>query len=315
MGLSFDDIGEGLGTYYGYTMGGIFGSGAGGDWGDGIQNPDENSAGTLYDIFDPLDFSGKKAKNAAYGQAAKQEAERKRWKALQYDMLGKKQAPTLSPQQEARIKALESESQLKLHEDPAFQTQMRMATGGGAQALSSIQNKQAASGATGGFANQGSMADVYDRLGTQLAGLAQNQTQYKERKRDLAAEARQNFADAKIAFENAQIDAKMAIESGDHAAVSDAMNRLYAAQAQADAAMKQNALAAAQIVVGAYTGNGMGVANGTQALAGGQQQQSQAYQGMGQSPTVGQSAGMYQQNPFGTQQQQGYTPYYQMGKR
>lgn len=268
---------------------------------------DENSGGYLYDVFDPFDFSGKKAKNAAAGQYASQDELRRRNKKIQLDMLDQKKGPAWTPQQEARIKALEQESNLKLHEDPQFQTQMRMATGGGAQALSGIQNRQAASGATGGFSNQGSISDVYDRLGTQLAMLAQNQNQFAGQKRDAAAQARQSLADAQLAFENAKVDARMAIEQGDYQAVASAMDRLYAAQAQADAAMRQNVIAAGKMVAGAFTGNAPMAASGAGSMASAQPMQGGEYGGAAPQ-SVGQASGMYGEDPFGVK---GNKPWYQ----
>lgn len=232
---------------------------------------DENSAGHFWDVMDPMDFSGKKAKNAAWGEAAREDERRRNWKQVQYDLLGRKKAPELTPQQEARIKALERESQYALYEDPAFQSNMRQVTSGGAQALASVQNQQVANGAIGGFANQGSAQDVYDRLGSQIAEVAQQQQQYKEQKRDVAAEARQNYADARRDFENAQIDAQMAIEQGDFRLLSDSMDRLYLAQAKADASLRDSAIGLVGTAFGAYTGNKKAVDAGVSKIDGAQQ--------------------------------------------
>lgn len=274
---------------------------------------DENSGGWLTDVFDPLDFSGTKSKNAAAGFQAKQNAQREKWKQTQYNLLGQRKRPELTPQQQARIAALENESKLNLIEDPAFQSQMRQATSGGAQALSSIQNQQAASGATGGFANQGSIADVYDRLGVDLANLAQDQTAYKEQKRDVAADMRQDAADAQIAFDNAINEAKLAIEAGDNAAVSDAMNRAYAAQEQIESRKRNSAVGAVGMIAGAYTGNPGAVKAGSEKM--GEGSDISAYNS-GQGPTQqnynsGGGIPYNQGNYFGTQMG-GYPPWSQM---
>lgn len=71
---------------------------------------DEDSAGWGADVFDPFDFSGAKQKNRDAKFQAKQEAARAALKQLQLGMLQQYQAPTLTPAQEARIKALETDA-------------------------------------------------------------------------------------------------------------------------------------------------------------------------------------------------------------
>lgn len=271
----------------------------------------KNSGGFLYDVFDPFDISGKRAGNAAAGYQSAADQERQRWKNEQYDLLSKRQFSAMTPQQEARLKALETESTTPLEQDPHFQTQMRLATGGGAQALAGIQNQQVARGAAGGFANQGSISDVYDRMGTQLAQIGQQQTAYKENAGAQAADARQKYSDAQVAYNNSINDAKMAIESGDHQALSSAMDRAYQAQAAAEAQKRQMALGVVEAVAGVYTGNPSGVANGAKAVGGAQNQ--------GQGPTMdsynSQSPSPYASSNYFSDSlnsgNQGYKPYYQ----
>lgn len=207
--------------------------------------------------------------NAYLGNTA---AQRARAKKMQYDLLGQMKAPTVSPQQEARIKALESESNLSLIEDPNFQSPMRQATSGGARALSSIQNRQAASGAEGGFANQGSISDVYDRVGGQLSEIAQQQNQFKEQKRDAAAEARQGIADAQIAYDNAITQAKIAIEAGDASAAQNAMAQAYQAREAIQNRKTQLIMGVAGLGVSALTANPAGAASSAQQISGSQAQ-------------------------------------------
>lgn len=234
---------------------------------------------------DPFDLFGSQGKNRADALAKQQEAERRRWKQQQYDLLGQRQGPSMTPEKEARIRALESEGATPLEQDPHFQTQMRQATTGGAQALAGIQNQQVARGAAGGFANQGSIGDVYDRMGTQLANIGQQQTNFKENAANQAAQIRQSYADAQIAYNNSLVDARTAIESGDHIAVSQAMNNMAAAKAAADQALGKNLLSAGEVVAGAYTGNPSGVSNGVKSM-GNNQQQVNYNQNDGQGPTM-----------------------------
>lgn len=156
-----------------------------------------------------------------------------RWgaKQNQYQLLEQMKAPSISPQMLARIKALEDESASgPLVSDPLFQGDRATLVQGGQQALSGVQNLQRANDNSGGFSNQGSIADVYDRLGTQLSQLGQHSRGVKEQKRDVAAAARQQIVDGQINYENAITQAKMAIEAGDAASASAALQAAYAAR-------------------------------------------------------------------------------------
>lgn len=255
---------------------------------------------------DKMDLFGTNAARDARDLGYAQDEERRRWKQQQLGLLASKKGPEMTAEREARIKALEQEGNTSLEQDPHFQTQMRRATGGGAQALSGIQNQQAASGAVGGFANQGSIQDVYDRLGTQLAGIGQEQHAFKEAAANKAADARQSFSDSKIAFENAQTDARMAIEAGDHQALSDAMNRMAASKAAADAALRNNVLAMGQMVVGAYTGNPKAMQSSAQAMQNAPDPGAEMNQGQG--PTQG---AYNNGNYFSSNYDSDYKPYYQ----
>lgn len=200
-------------------------------------------------------FTGKNDRKAADAYAAAEAGQRLDAKRMQYDLLAKRRAPKLTMQQEARIKALEDESKLGLEQDPNFQSQLRQARVGGAQSLASMQNNQAATGAGGGFQNIGSAADIYDRLGVQLAELAGQQQQYRDQKRDTAADMRQAAHDAQLEFDNAMIEAQMAIEANDAAAASQALARASQARAAAQNKMLQNLGGIGGLAVGFLSGN------------------------------------------------------------
>jgi hypothetical protein len=221
------------------------------------------------------------------GQIGRQAAAKQK----QLELLGRKKAPVMSSQMEARLKALEEESKPQpLVTDPEFQAQRAAMTTGGRQALAGVQARQKAADVSGGFSNIGSLQNIYDRLGTQLAQLGQQQTMRKEQKRDVAAQSRQDFANAQVAHENAMLDAQMAIEAGDAAALSDAYARMFAAQQQADQAKQSMILGLGTAVLGAATANpAVGLA-GVQQLSKGSQQQQQAGQ-IAQQPNYYGSAG------------------------
>lgn len=186
---------------------------------------------------------------------------RKGAKQKQYDLLGQIQAPTMSPQMETRLKALEDQSQPgELSQDPYFQGVRSQLVQGGQQALSGVQNNHAAYGTEGGFSNQGSAHDVYDRLGSQMASLGQQSVNLKDQKAGMAAQARQQFADAQTQYQNAQTRAKMAIEAGDTQAALAAMQQAYAARENIQAAQNQMTGSLISAGTAAATG-GVGKAN------------------------------------------------------
>lgn len=311
MGL-FDDIGEGLGMYYGGTIGGIYGAGAGGSYGEGVQHSDPNSAGFLYDVFDPFDFSGKKAGNARAGEFARQNALREQSKRQQLQLLSQRKGPQMTPQMTARLAALEQEGQKgPLVADPEFQGYRSNVVTGGRQALAGVQNRQAASGTQGGFSNVGSMQNTYDRVGNQLAQLGQAQNIRKGQKLDQAAQSRQSFADSQVEFDNAIIQAKMAIEAQDSAALSDAYSRMAAAKAQADQAQKAMVIGAAKSVAGAYTGNaGLAASGGSDFMGGMQQKDAPLAQPQQQEQEIPYASQNYWQDQYEAPKQ--YRPAYQL---
>ena len=239
--------------------------------------------------WDQLDLGGKHADQARNQYLQEQLARQAQQKQNQLALLGQRRAPTMAPEMESRLKALEQESQPgALVADPEFQGLRSKLVGGGRQALASVQNKQAAAGVQGGFANTGSMQNVYDRMGAQLAQLGQQQIERKNQKADHVAQARQAFSDAQTEYQNGIIQAKMAIESGDAAALNDAYARIQASQAQADQARKAMFMGVATTGVSVLAGNPLGAAQGAQQTAGGASQQVAAY-----PSTVGQASGMY----------------------
>lgn len=187
-----------------------------------------------------------------------QNALREQTKQNQLGYLGQLQAPTVSDATRRRITALEDESKpTSLVEDPYFQGQRATLVQGGQQALSSTDNAHAAYGTTGGFSNQGSAADIYDRLGGQLAQLGGQSAQLKDQKANQAAQMQQQIQDSQTAFQNAQIQAKIAIESGDSASASAAIQAAMQAKAAYNAANQQMlsaGLGGVAQAAGAYAG-------------------------------------------------------------
>lgn len=221
-----------------------------------------------YFIGDTLDVTGKKAQREADAYGAATAANRAISRQNQLNLLGQLKGPSVTPQQEARIKALEEESRFTMLNDPAFQAAQQRATRGGAASLAAVQNRQAATGTAGGFQNVGSMQDVYDRLGLELAEIGQAQQMYKEQKRNTAADMRQGIADAQIEFENAKTNARMAIEAGDAQAAQQALAQAYAAKQAIQNRTQQLVLGGAGLAVGAFTGNPAPAVAGAQQIAG-----------------------------------------------
>lgn len=177
---------------------------------------------------------------------ARLEAERQNRRKAALSGLPEK-GPTMAPEMESRIAAWQNESKAptdtsyfdkQIHEgplatDPRFQRDQALLASGAASQAANIANLQRATGTRGGFQNVGSIADVYDRMGSQLAELGQGQQAlnqgirqqrfaYGESERarksalaDRSAQARQSFVEAQIAHENAVKQARAAIESGD----------------------------------------------------------------------------------------------------
>lgn len=206
------------------------------------------------------------ANNEIYHAAAR----RAKAKAAQTAALNAQQAPKLSPQMEARLKALEGESQAgPLVSDPYFQADRAALVTGGQEALARVQNRQAATGATGGFSNQGSISDIYDRLGAQMAELGQRSADLKAKKADSVAQMRQDQTNAEIAYANAIEQARAAIEAGDMASAQAAMQYAIQVKSAAEKASRDfwgsiagGVLRAGGAVAGAAIGGPAGAAAG-----------------------------------------------------
>lgn len=199
-----------------------------------------------YTIVKPLNYVSGELSGKSDAEQRAQDYQNALWnqrqqsKKKQLDLLNQLSPPEMSPYQERRLAALEDESKPgPLVEDPLFQGDRSALISGGQQLASGIQNKQIAEGIGGGFRNTGSLQDVYDRLGAQLSALAQRSRQVKEQKRDVVAEARQRFLDAQTNFGNARKQAEIAIEQGDAAAATSAINAAYQAREQIAAAQRQ----------------------------------------------------------------------------
>lgn len=204
-----------LGTAIGAGLGGLVG-GLGGLFGS-----------------DDSDERRQREEDIAREEAARREAlgiqEKKRARSL--NLLDQMKAPEQSDAARRRIAALEEESQMgPLSQDALFQGDRATLIQGGQQALSNIQNTQRAAGTSGGFANQGSIQDTYDRLSGGLAQLGQQSRQVKEAKRDTAAELQQSFLDSQTQFQNAQTNAKIAIEQGNADAAAQYLQQAYQAR-------------------------------------------------------------------------------------
>lgn len=261
-------------------------------------------AGMGIELFD---LTGGKASAARDRYAQSEFQRRAQQKQNQLALLGRKQAPTMSAAMESRLKALEEESKPgALVADPEFQGMRANLVTGGRQALAGVQNRQGAAGVSGGFSNTGSMQNVYDRMGAQLAQLGQKSVERKSQKADQVAQSRQAFTEAQTAHQNAMIDAQMAIEAGDAAALNDAYSRIYAAGVQADQARKAMLFGIGKTALGAVTGNPLAAADGAGDVVGGRQQMAAS----GYPQTVGQANGMYDSDPFSAPKQ--FRPGYSM---
>lgn len=194
--------------------------------------------------------------------------QRQQLKQKQYEYMGQMQGPSMTPAMERRLRALEEQSQPgELSQDPYFQASRANLVQGGQQALSGIQNQQAAYGTQGGFKNQGSVSDVYDRLGAQMAQLGQKSVGLKDEKAQQVAKARQDIEDAKTSYANAQIQAKIAIEAGDTQSAIAAIQQAYAAKEAIIARqwdMVGKGLSAAGGIAGGMIGGPVGAAAGSQ---------------------------------------------------
>ncbi|MFM2117269.1 MAG: hypothetical protein RL316_459 [Bacteroidota bacterium] len=201
-----------------------------------------------------LDISGAGARSRADELAQQLAQQRAGAKAQQYQLLGQLQSPALTPQMETRIKALEDQSKASsLVEDPFFQGARARAVTGGAKELAGVGGRQQAYDVSGGFKNIGSMQDIYDRLGSQLAQIGQQSIQRKDVIAQNAAKMRQGIADAQLEFNNNVTKMKMAIESGDAVAAQQAMKDAAAAKEAIRQRTQQLIMGAAQLGLGFAT--------------------------------------------------------------
>lgn len=248
MGL-FDDIGGGdaLGSFLQY-------------------NP---ATAIPYAIGDKIDVLGVHAKDRLNDYQNQQSLFRQQNKQNQYNLLGQMQGPQVSPLIQQRIKALQDQSKSSsLVEDPYFQQQRSQLVQGGQNALASVQNKNRAYNTAGGFANTGSVQNIYDRLGSQLAGLVQQSINLKDQKSQQAAQMSQGLADAQTAYNNSIVQAKMAIEAGDAQAAQQAMAQAYAAREQVQQRQNQLIMGGLGLGVSALAGNPFGAAASARGIAG-----------------------------------------------
>lgn len=256
---------------------------------------------TVTNVLNPINglnylSGGLAGTDAANERADKYQADlygqRQYAKQKQYDLINSLQAPQTSDATLKRIAALEDQSKEgPLSQDPYFQGARANLVQGGEQALSSVQNQQRAHDNSGGFANQGSINDVYDRLGAQMAQLGQQSVAVKDQKAQVAAQARQAIVDNQIAFQNSVAQAKMAVESGDSSTAMQAIQAAYTARENIAQAQRQMEAS----LIGAATSVGAAAAGAPGAGGGGQ---SQSYQQQ-QIPTVNGSGATSSVNPYG----------------
>lgn len=186
-------------------------------------------------------FRGDGADEMMSREQFRQALARKRIKESRLASLGKLKGPSYAPEMERRIKVLEDESRDgPLSQDKYFQGDRAALVQGSHSALAKVEGDRDSYGIKqGGFSNVGSISDVYDRLGTQLAQLGQRSADLKAQKRDTAAQARQALLDATTEYENALVQAREAIELQDEATTTAAMERMIQAKSAAEAATKR----------------------------------------------------------------------------
>jgi hypothetical protein len=238
-------------------------------------------------LAEPLYFMPKDQEELGIKNASDIRSAQERSKQAQLSLLDQMRSPQMSQQMETRLRALDADAQDKpLSQDPYFQGQRAQLVSGGRQALAGVQNNERAQGVSGGFRNIGSVSDIQDRLGTQLAGLGQQAAERRSKASDLAATSRQDFLNSQIAYENSIRQAKIAIEQNDAAGAQQAINMAYQAR---NAAIESQKKALGQIYGTAATVAGAVAGGPAGAMAGSQVGNSLA--GSGST-----SAGLYQQD-------------------
>jgi hypothetical protein len=237
-------------------------------------------------LAEPLYFMPKDQKELGLQNAKDIRDAQYQAKIKELALLDQMRGPEMSPESQRRIAALEQDAAEKpLSQDPYFQGGRAQLVSGGRQALASVQNKNRAYGTGGGFSNIGSVSDIQDRLGTQLASLGEQASVRRSKAADAATQARQGFLDSQIAYENAIRQAKISIEQNDAAGAQQAINMAYKA--------RQDAINSQRQALGQIYGTGATVAGAIMggpagAMAGKQVGESLAGAG-------GTSAGLYQQ--------------------
>lgn len=210
------------------------------------------AAGLGYSVY-----SGERAR----GEQENQQTEAKKLRIgnlqNQIESLNQLKGPHLTPQNEARIKALEEEAKpVPLAANPQFQAERARLINSGARELAGVANQQRAQGISqGGFRNVGSLQDVQDRLGVAMASLGQKAVEEQQRKRDLAAELRQKQEDAAIAFDNARQQAYQNFLTGDTQSALAALQQASAANQaynQSQAALGGQVLGIGSTLAGNY---------------------------------------------------------------
>lgn len=184
--------------------------------------------------------------------------------------------PEITGAMQNRIKALQEESQMTpLAVDPLYQGERARLVSGGAKELAGIGNRQAATGASGGFGNVGNIQDLYDRLSVGLSELAGRQRATKEQQAQQAADIVQQYDDLARQSQNAKLQAMANAALGQG---SNAVQDIGAAYQRSSAA-NQNLYGNIQ--------NALGLGSSLAALAGQQNQYAPpAYQQQFTLPSV-----------------------------
>lgn len=203
--------------------------------------------------------------------AAEQAANREKAKQVRLKAINDYRAPEMSEQLTTRLKEIQDQATApidtsyydnQIHEGPIatdarYQGQRAQVVQSAQTQGSAIQNRARAANVSGGYRNVGTMQDVYDRLGTQMAGIGQQEfkdnqvlkgqkQQYtaseKVRREDLkdrSTQAYQSFLDAQNDFLTTQAKARAAVEAGDYEAANQALGQALQMKNQAEQAKRQ----------------------------------------------------------------------------
>lgn len=194
-------------------------------------------------------------------QRLEQQQADQRMRALneQLGAINQLQAPQVAPATQARLQALLADSAPKpLEQDTYFQGDRANLVSEGRRQVAGVQNRQGAYDVRGGFGNVGSMQNVYDRLGSQLASLGQRATEARDQRSQAAADLQQRIVDSQRDFENYRTQARAALIAGDANAAQAALQNAYNAKRAIDNAQTAFfgtlAGAASQVGASALTG-------------------------------------------------------------